>query len=207
MQGSPRRPARSSVRSFFVLPLVLALLAFVALPGFASAGEIPQYEVEKTETFESTQPAKESPKPKHNGTGNTGKTTEPKGHASENTNGGESSSGQKEPEESTEKKKSHAGGAAPSEGGGNGPGGESSKSANKVGGNGDGVGGAEKVAEGTGTPVAHKTETSSGGSSPVVPILIAVIVLAAISIGVVLYRQRKSGGQGPDRRVSSPNAS
>ena len=39
-----------------------------------------------------------------------------------------------------------------------------------------------------------------------VPILIAVIVLAAISIGVVLYRQRKSG-QGPDSRVSSPNAS
>jgi hypothetical protein len=39
-----------------------------------------------------------------------------------------------------------------------------------------------------------------------VPILIAVAVLAAISIGVVLYRQRKSG-QGPDGRVSSPNAS
>ena len=53
--------------------------------------------------------------------------------------------------------------------------------------------------------VAH-TESSSGGSSPVVPILIAVVVLAAISIGVVLYRQRKSG-QGPDRRVSSPGAS
>ncbi len=70
---------------------------------------------------------------------------------------------------------------------------------------------AAKVAEAGGgnvTPVAHKTETSSGGgSSPVVPILIAVIVLAAISIGVVLYRQRKSGGQGPDRSVSSPNAS
>ncbi len=32
------------------------------------------------------------------------------------------------------------------------------------------------------------------------PILIAVVVLAAISIGVVLYRQRKSGGQGPDRQ-------
>jgi len=40
----------------------------------------------------------------------------------------------------------------------------------------------------------------------VVPILIAVAVLAAISIGVVLYRQRKSG-QGPDSRVSSPDAS
>ena len=44
----------------------------------------------------------------------------------------------------------------------------------------------------------HATSpNSSGGSSPVVPILIAVVVLAAISIGVVLYRQRKSG-PGPD---------
>lgn len=205
MRGAPRR----SARSVFLLPLVLALLAFVALPGFASAGEIPQYEVEKTESFETTQPAKESPKPKHNGTGNTDKTTEPKAHASENTNGGKSSSGQKEPEESTEKEKSQNAGGAPSNGGGgNGGGGESSKPAGNGGGGNDGIGGSQEVAGGgTGTPVAHKTETSSGGSSPVVPILIAVIVLAAISIGVVLYRQRKSGGQGPDRRVSSPNAS
>jgi hypothetical protein len=33
-----------------------------------------------------------------------------------------------------------------------------------------------------------------------------VIVLAAISIGVVIYRQRK-GGTGQDGRVSSSNAS
>ncbi len=57
------------------------------------------------------------------------------------------------------------------------------------------------------TPVKNVAHTeSSGGSSPVVPILIAVAVLAAISIGVVLYRQRKSG-QGPDSSVSSPGAS
>jgi hypothetical protein len=37
--------------------------------------------------------------------------------------------------------------------------------------------------------------SASGGSSPVVPILIAIVVLAAISIGVVLYRQRQSGDQ------------
>jgi hypothetical protein len=48
---------------------------------------------------------------------------------------------------------------------------------------------------------------SSGGSSPVVPILIAVVVLAAISIGVVLYRQRKSDQGGSDGRASSPSAS
>jgi len=61
-------------------------------------------------------------------------------------------------------------------------------------------------------PVAHNSvgtspSSSSGGSSPVVPILIAVVVLAAISIGVVLYRQRKSGQGGSDGRVSSSNAS
>ena len=49
--------------------------------------------------------------------------------------------------------------------------------------------------------------SSGGGSSPVVPILIAVVVLAAISIGVVLYRQRKSDQDGSDGRVSSSNAS
>jgi cobalamin biosynthesis Mg chelatase CobN len=37
---------------------------------------------------------------------------------------------------------------------------------------------------------------STGGSSPVLPILVAVVVLAAISIGIVVYRERK-GGNGP----------
>lgn len=81
--------------------------------------------------------------------------------------------------------KPHGGG-----GGGNGPEGSISESKN--------LGGTQ-----SGTNVAH----SSGGSSPVVPILIAVVVLAAISIGVVLYRQRKSGQGGSDGRVSSSNAS
>lgn len=48
-------------------------------------------------------------------------------------------------------------------------------------------------------------ETDDGGSSPLVPILIAVAVLAAISIGYFYYRQRK----GPDSSgssVSSPKA-
>ncbi|HVV91026.1 MAG TPA: hypothetical protein VHB53_11075, partial [Solirubrobacterales bacterium] len=57
------------------------------------------------------------------------------------------------------------------------------------------------------TSKGTKASHSSGGSSPVVPILIAVVVLAAISIGVVLYRQRKSGQGGSGGRVSSSNAS
>jgi len=51
------------------------------------------------------------------------------------------------------------------------------------------------------TPAAE-TE-SDGGSSPLVPILIAVAVLAAISIGYFFYRQRR---QGPGSPVSSPKA-
>ncbi len=58
-----------------------------------------------------------------------------------------------------------------------------------------------------GTQQGKNVAESSGGTSPVVPILIAVVVLAAISIGVVLYRQRKSGQGGSDGRVSSSNAS
>lgn len=53
--------------------------------------------------------------------------------------------------------------------------------------------------------VAPAPETDSdGGSSPLVPILIAVAVLAAASIGYFVYRQRRQGSDGP---VSSPKAS
>jgi cobalamin biosynthesis Mg chelatase CobN len=52
--------------------------------------------------------------------------------------------------------------------------------------------------------VAPASETSSdGGSSPLVPILIAVAILAAISVGYFVYRQRR---QGPGSPVSSPKA-
>ena len=46
---------------------------------------------------------------------------------------------------------------------------------------------------------------TAGGSSPLVPILIAIAVLAAISIGAVVYRQRRQGSGGTGSPVS-PNA-
>ncbi|HVW48616.1 MAG TPA: hypothetical protein VHA76_16280 [Solirubrobacterales bacterium] len=205
MQGAPRR----SARSFFVLPLVLALLAFVALPALAQAEPGTVYETEPTNEFKVPNTEKNPSKPKHKSSATPGQTSEAKAHASENAGGGGTS-----PEEESEgggKEKSQAGGVTggPSEGGGNKPGGgEGSKSSGNGGGTKDRLGGSEKVSGG-GNNVAGKpvSQSTSSGSSPVVPILIAVVVLAAISIGVVLYRQRKSGGQGPDRRVSSPNAS
>lgn len=50
--------------------------------------------------------------------------------------------------------------------------------------------------------VSSPTDASDDGSSPLVPILIAIVVLAAISIGAYYYRQRR---QGPGSTVS-PNA-
>jgi hypothetical protein len=49
---------------------------------------------------------------------------------------------------------------------------------------------------GVATPKQVEPAGGGGGSSPVVPILIAVAVLAALSISVVLYRERR--GDGPD---------
>lgn len=48
---------------------------------------------------------------------------------------------------------------------------------------------------------ASSGQSSDDGSSPLVPILIAIAVLAAISIGAYYYRQRR---QGPDSTVAPP---
>lgn len=51
---------------------------------------------------------------------------------------------------------------------------------------------------------ANPASDDSGGSSPLAPILIAIAVLAAISIGVVLMRQRgRRGGDGGSDAVST----
>jgi hypothetical protein len=69
----------------------------------------------------------------------------------------------------------------------------------------DGIAGGHAVADpgSSGKNVTAKSEgpttkgvpasASSGGSSPVLPILVAIVILAAISIGVVVYRNRKGG--------------
>ncbi|MBS1863910.1 MAG: hypothetical protein JSS68_19605 [Actinobacteria bacterium] len=115
---------------------------------------------------------------------------------------GTGSSGEPESKESEESHKSGAtsnGGSnnPPKSGGGEGGGGP--KSGNEA-----GAQSKDNIANSK--PLPTESHASGGGSSPVVPILIAVAVLAAISIGVVLYRQRRSGA-GPDGSVSSPNAS
>jgi cobalamin biosynthesis Mg chelatase CobN len=90
----------------------------------------------------------------------------------------------------------HSGQTSQGAGGGNGNGGSGAKNA---GGN---VGESQKVVN-AGQPV---NESSEGSSSPLVPVLIAIVVLAAISVGAYYYRQRRQPGESPDSSVS-PKAS
>jgi cobalamin biosynthesis Mg chelatase CobN len=206
MQGAPRH----SARSFFVLPLVIVLLALVALPSLAQAEGGTTYTPEEIPTFKA--PTETSAKPTHKSQPSTSTNQKAEGSALKGSEGGEGGKPTEGTNGGSSEEEESKGGAAAVGGskgnGGNGGGTEGATPQKNGGSTKNGLSGEQEVAGGGNvTPVAHKTESSSGGSSPVVPILIAVIVLAAISIGVVLYRQRKSGGQGPDRSVSSPNAS
>jgi hypothetical protein len=50
------------------------------------------------------------------------------------------------------------------------------------------------VQPGNQAPGAPASQKSGGGSSPLAPILIAIAVLAAISVAVVMIRQRRQRG-------------
>lgn len=128
---------------------------------------------------------------------------EPKAHASNQPKVGNGGSESTKGEAEGQGEEKHAGGAAGNNGGGNGGGNPNGGSAGGTGKGSEGLGGEQEVSSGSqsGKPVSH----SSGGSSPLVPILIAVAVLAAISIGAVIYRQRRQDGGGSGSPVS-PNA-
>lgn len=110
-----------------------------------------------------------------------------------------------------------SGSGAPTNGGNNGGSngggtnaGQGSRGQNAEGGqNGGGSGHADqgvqkaKPISTLGEPAGHTEESSS---SPLVPILIAIAVLAAISIGAFYYRQRRQGPGSPES-PASPKAS
>jgi cobalamin biosynthesis Mg chelatase CobN len=191
---------------------VLALLALVVFPVFARAGEIPEYEPEvpgvTNEVVPPTHPKNQ--KGQHGG--------QPNAQAEGSDTGPGSS--EKETSEGP-KGNGTAGGNGNGNGGDNSGGQPSGSESTKP--NSGGTGNNGSITNSKELPPAEATgqnaSESSGGSSPVVPILIAVVVLAAISIGVVLYRQKQSDkdadadgrepdqGPGSDGRVSSPNAS
>jgi cobalamin biosynthesis Mg chelatase CobN len=196
---------------------VLALLALVLFPVAARAEESSNEAIYKVPVPKIESPAKSSTEEKSgkSPTGHHKAETNPPAKASgAEGNGGTENSGEaekraEEPESEGHKKSkeessgSGKNGNPPTTGGGGGTTPKGGAGGGGGGGAGDGISNGKEVPQHqSGANVSHST----GGSSPVVPILIAVIVLAAISIGVVLYRQRKSG-QGPDSRVSSSNAS
>ena len=166
MNGS-RRHRRSSARPALVLLSVLALLASACFPMAVHAATV--YDPEST-----TIPGEV--KPEHQ---------KPKNNSSEE-----------------EARASDSGSPAGSGGSGNGSSGNGSsadrKSASTGGGEGTG-----QVSPGNGSPSAHNSPADpagtagtgatadDGGSSPLVPILIAIAVLAAISVGAVVARKRR----------------
>jgi cobalamin biosynthesis Mg chelatase CobN len=109
------------------------------------------------------------------------------------------SGGSNEAEETGESESSREkGGAVPGHNGGSGQG-KPGGSANL---------GAKEAAQSpsqtaSGKPVSHSDD---GGSSPLVPILIAIAVLAAISVAVVMIRQRRQRNSGGPSAAASPEA-
>jgi hypothetical protein len=162
----------------------------MCFPGLAQAEEAtgPVYEPEVP-----TVPSKESSPPVHHKHSGGPKGGSEEGEASKSgspTNGGPGSGG------------SNKGGGTNTGQGSQGPGGEGGQ-------NGGGPGHAEQGVQKAqpintlGEPAGHTEESSS---SPLVPILIAIAVLAAISIGAFFYRQRRQDPDSPDS-PASPKAS
>jgi cobalamin biosynthesis Mg chelatase CobN len=167
---------------------MLAVLA-MAFPGLAQAEESNsgiQYESEVP-----TVPSHESiPPAKHHNGSNTQSEAENEATGSGTPNGG----GNGGNGGSNTGGGAHNGQSKQGSPGGNGSGHDGSKSA-----------GGERLSESK--PVANSQPAEdSGSSSPLVPILIAIAVLAAISVGAFYYRQRRQEGDSPDSSVS-PKAS
>ena len=174
------------IRSSLVALPLLALALLLASPAFARAETSSEvvYPLanHNLESHGSTKPTEtEAPAPRHAKPAVTQ-------HSTPQTTGEESNETATEPTAEPKSKEHHRAAATPATKGGNDPpgggkpGGDTSPNAAR---------------QGIGKSVALKSEgptstSGSGGSSPVVPILIAVLVLAALSIGIVVYRERRS---------------
>lgn len=175
-QVSP--PARG--RSVLALS-VLALLALGCLPVLAHADSsgIEYSDAPPTATGKNTIPTQTEPSA-HSSKKNGGAAVP----GNQGSNGGGGSGGGSS--------KSHAGSDV-----------EAGKGANQQGSQGKtAANGGSKHASQTAHAGAEPASQESGGSSPLVPILIAIAILAAISIGAVVIRQRRRRGSGSGTPVS-----
>jgi cobalamin biosynthesis Mg chelatase CobN len=180
MIGIPHHP-RNSARPSFALLSVLALLALACFPVLAQAEESSgaQYELAVPTATGHTSPPKGGSggtSPAHSSATGGGSPTSSSGSSGDSGNAGAGSpSGS-----SANNNPSTAGNGSTGEGSrGNGP-------------TGAGKTNAQQGQNGSQAKNLNGTQTSSDdGSSPLVPILIAVAVLAAISIAAVVIRQRR----------------
>jgi hypothetical protein len=197
------RTTGGPARFFYVVPSVLALLALALTPISARA------ENSGKVVYHDGPASLESKGPEETGTSE-GPTKSPaKNHtdhkhpaSTQPASGAESTETVAEPEAESHSPEHHHAGASPSGRGGNHPpgGGEGpSKSGSP-----SAVDSAHKLVrnvspgpQGPATGKSGISDAGSGGSSTLLPVLIAMAVLAAASIGVVLYRQRR-GDSGPD---------
>jgi cobalamin biosynthesis Mg chelatase CobN len=174
---------------------VIALLALACFPVFAHAECVSSSCVQYTEAIPNSEGGNPSTPHKHPPIAKAADN----GGASAPTEKGGKSASDGEPNESAENGSSSKEGGVPATGNGGGTGqGSPGGSANH--------GSEPQVQQGgqkAGTPASH---SSGGSSSPLVPILIGIAVLAAISVGAVMYRQRRQR-RGPTASAPSPKAS
>jgi cobalamin biosynthesis Mg chelatase CobN len=178
MLGSRRHPAHGWGQSAFVLLSVLALLAFAFFPVAASADSA-GYEYEN---------AVPTPTGSHHSTPTVvGGNEDDKAHAS-NESGGTPTGGS-----GSDSSGGSSAGKDGSTGSGNGAGedksGNGSTTSQHQNGGKDAA--KNKVASIEEVP-SPSAESDDGSSSPVVPILIILAVLAAVSVGVVVWQRRRS---------------
>ena len=179
MFGMRQVSARSAGRSIFALS-VLALLALGCFPVLAQADSsgIQYSDAPPTATGNHSIPTRSEP-PAHSSKTNGGAAAPAVHHAGDSSGGGSSEGG-------SSTKSGNASGAAKD-------GGTGQQGSPGQGSTGNSKGHPANSAGGNGESAPSQ---SDDGSSPVVPILIAVAALAAISIGFVMMRQRRRRGSG-----------
>jgi cobalamin biosynthesis Mg chelatase CobN len=178
---------------------VLALLALACFPVLAHAECTSSSCVQYNDSLPNAEG--ENPPAHHNKPQPTAKASDKGKAQTQNGSTGKNGSQQapSEGEGSSEKESSPGGvgGAATGNGGGTGQGSPG----------GSGTEGLTPAPQHSGqSPGTTASQESAGGSSPLIPILIAILVLAAISVGAVMYRQRRQR-RGPTRSSPSPKAS
>jgi cobalamin biosynthesis Mg chelatase CobN len=174
---------------------VIALLALACFPVFAHAECVSSSCVQYTEAIPNAEGENPSTPHKHPAVAkaaDNGGASAPTGKAGKPESNGAA-------DESSENESSSQGGGVPGAGNGGGtgqgnPGGSANHGSNPQ---------LQQGGQKAGSPT---TQSDSNTSSPLVPILIAIVVLAAISVGIVLYRQRRQRG-GRSASAPSPKAS